>query len=82
MPENGGEYVLVIENGCATLVPDGDTDVTISLDVSEFSSLATGAIGFRKLYQYGLAMISDATYLDTVDRLFHTDQPPLCMTHF
>ncbi|MEZ4515917.1 MAG: sterol carrier protein domain-containing protein [Chloroflexota bacterium] len=83
LPENAGEYVVDFRNGRAKLTEtDDDVDVGIRLDVSEFSSLVVGAVGFRKLYQYGLAEISDPAYLETVDRIFHTDQPPLCMFNF
>jgi predicted acetyltransferase len=82
LPENGGEYVVQFTDGRAVLVDDAEAGATISLDVSDFSSLITGAIGFKRLHQYGLAELSDLAFLETVDRLFSTDQPPLCMTHF
>lgn len=81
-PANAGDFVVAFHEGRATLAGNDAADVTITLDVSEFSSLITGAIGFRRLAQYGLAEISDVSYLETVDRLFHTDQRPLSMIHF
>jgi len=41
-----------------------------------------GAVGFRKLHTYGLARISDETYLDAVDRLLAWHQKPVCVTGF
>lgn len=82
MPENGRDWVVDFVDGRAALIDSDEADVTVSMDVSEFSSLITGALGFRRLFDYGLAELSDQSYLETVDRLFHTDQPPFCMTHF
>ncbi len=83
LPENAGDYGLGFANGrFYTLSPTDPTDATIQLDVAEFSSLVTGAIGFKQLYQYGLAKLSDPQWLDTVHRLFWTDQKPWCMTAF
>ncbi len=83
LPENAGEYGLGFENGrFYPLSSSESTDVTIQLDVAEFSSLITGVIGFAQLHQYGLAQISDLRWLETVQRLFWSRQKPLCMTAF
>jgi len=81
LPENGGRYVLRINNGQATLT-DGPADVEVALNVSEFSSLITGAIDFARLYEYGLATVSDAAAVPLLDRLFRAARRPWCMTHF
>jgi predicted acetyltransferase len=73
---------LVVENGRATLNPEAQPDVEISLDIAEFSSLITGATTFRTLLAYGLAQISDANYADTVHQLFYTPNKPICHTAF
>jgi predicted acetyltransferase len=82
LPQNAGETVVVFRDGRATIGDSGAADVTVRLDISEFSSLAVGTVGFKRLYEYGLAELSDVAYLEMVERLFHTDQPPLSMTHF
>lgn len=82
LPANAGKTLIAFDSGQATYHQEGTADVTVRLDISEFSALATGAISFARLHRYGLAAISDPAYLPVVDRLFHTDQPPLCMTHF
>ncbi|MCA9936458.1 MAG: GNAT family N-acetyltransferase [Ardenticatenaceae bacterium] len=83
MPENAGEYGLGFVNGrYHPLSATDQPDITISMDVAEFSSLITGAIGFKQLYHYGLADISDTAWLDTVHRLFWTENKPLCLTSF
>ena len=54
----------------------------IQLDVADFSSLVLGAVGFKTLHAYGLAKLSDPEALDQVDRLFHTEARPRCVTAF
>lgn len=54
----------------------------VALDVAEFSSLLMGAVGFRSLYDFGLATISDPAYVATVDRIFAADRKPICTTAF
>ena len=83
LPENTGEYGLGFVNGrFHPLHPTDPSDITIRLDVAEFSSLITGAIGFKQLYNYGLADISDPAWLEPVHRLFWTENKPLCLTSF
>ncbi len=80
-PQNGGAFVVHFVNGRAAVSNGGPHEVTIKLDVSEFSSLVVGAINFRKLYDYGLASISSKEYVAVVDRLFVADKP-ICLTEF
>ncbi len=61
---------------------DAPSDVEVRLDISEFSSLLMGSVGFRKLHTFGLAEISDDRYIDTVDRLFRVWEKPTCVTRF
>ncbi len=82
LPENGGNYLLAVEEGRARLVDDGPADVTIEMDVSDFSSLAVGAVDFAPLHSYGRISLSDAAYAPLVDRLFHATRRPWCLTHF
>lgn len=82
LPQNAGRTVLRVENGRVALQEGGTADVEISLNVSEFSSLIVGAIDFARLYDYGLATISDPAAVPLVDRLFRAAQRPWCMTHF
>lgn len=82
LPENAGVYGVGVENGRFHPVDAATADVSIALDVAEFSALVTGVVGFRQLVEYGLAAISDAQWLDVVHRLFHAAQPPRCLTSF
>jgi predicted acetyltransferase len=80
-PENAGATIVEFINGQVWLAPDVTPEVALSLDVAEFSSLAVGAVGLRKLVEYGLAEISDETYLDCLDGLF-SGPKPVCLTQF
>lgn len=80
--ENAGSTVIHFESGRPRLGAAQDYDVEVRLDVSDFSSLLMGAIDFSSLYAYGLADISDPQYVDTLQKLFSTDQKPLCTTPF
>jgi predicted acetyltransferase len=82
LPQNQGARVVHFEGGLGTVVDDKPAEVAISLDVAEFSSMLIAAVGFRKLHTYGLATISDPTYIDRIDRLFAYAQKPVCVTPF
>lgn len=82
LPENGGSYRLVVEAGRAMLAEVGEVDVAIGMDISDFSSLAVGAIDFERLYAYGRATISDDAHLPPIDRMFRAVSRPWCLTSF
>ncbi len=83
LPDNDGSVIVRFERGAPQLADDGcGYDVEIRLDISNFSSLLMGAVDFKHLYQYGLAGISDAQYVDIVNKLFVTVQKPVCLTWF
>lgn len=84
LPENDGDTFVHLQDGRLRLSPKGGGayDVAVRLNVAQFSSLLAGAVNFRSLYRYGLADISDAAYIDVVDRAFAVDEKPICMTAF
>ena len=75
LPPNNRAVTVYFKNGYATLVDNGESDVEISVDVSEFSSMIMGVVDFQTLYSYGLAKIGDKKYLHKVDNLFKGDKP-------
>lgn len=81
LPQNAGSTVVNFVDGRARLVNEDEYDVAIKLDVSDFSSLIVGAVGFAKLYEFGLALIADDNYLGVIERLFKAPKP-ICMTRF
>jgi predicted acetyltransferase len=82
LPANDGSTLLHVENGRATVVENGEHDVELTLHVSDFSSLIMGVVPLRQLWRYGKAQVSDASYVGTLDRLFRSEQPPMCTTAF
>jgi hypothetical protein len=85
LPENNGpELVIHFINGQAHVqaAASYDYEVSLELDVANFSSLLMGAVDFLSLYKYGLAKLSDTSYIETIQQLFKTAQKPQCMTRF
>lgn len=81
-PQNEGSTMVYFEDGSAIIQEnEAEFDVEISMDISEFSSLIMGSIGFKKLYHYGLAVISNEMYISTIDKIFAT-QKPICISRF
>ena len=81
-PKNEGSYLIHFNNGKPSLKRSCGSDVEIKLDVSDFSSMLMGCINFKSLYNYGLAEITDAAFIDTVNGLFLTSDKPKCLTSF
>ncbi|MBN1660331.1 MAG: GNAT family N-acetyltransferase [Anaerolineae bacterium] len=82
LPENAGSLLLHFERGHVQHLDGGAHDVEVTLDVGRLSALLAGTVGFRSLYDYGLARISDTTYVEPVSRIFAVARQPVCMTHF
>lgn len=82
LAENAGEWVIDFQAGRPRIEPGGPYDVEVRLDVASFSSLVMGVIPFRRLYEFGLATLSDPDMLAVVDRVFHTPVKPICTTGF
>jgi|GEM_PF-128717 len=83
LPENEGRYVVRVDRGQAQIISaGGESDVAVSLDVAEFSSLLMGSVTFSALHAYGLASVSDPATVPMLTRMFHADTPPRCVTDF
>ena len=80
-PENGGSFVINFREGNARVTSEASPEVILSLDVAEFSSLVIGAVALQKLIEYGLATLSDESYLDRLIHLF-SGPKPVCLTQF
>jgi len=81
-PANQGRYIVRFSKGKSVIARRGRADVDITLDIAQFSSLLVGAVGFKELYRYNLAEISDPAWVDRVHALFRTDDKPVCVTQF
>ncbi len=83
LKENDGSLVIHFENGKPEIkTKSAKHDVELKLDIADFSSLLMGAVGLKSLYNYGLVRISKADYLESLHRLFATEEKPICMTSF
>ena len=81
-PVNDTSTIVHFTDGKAQIGEDGDYQAEIRLDIAEFSSLLVGAVPFKRLYDYGLADISDSRYVETVNKIFLTETKPVCTTPF
>lgn len=82
LAENNECIIVHFVNGKPFIKEENDFDVEIEMDISDFSSMIMGVIGFKALYNYGLANLSDDTYIDTINKLFLSEDKPVCMTAF
>ncbi len=80
-PENAGSHMIDVSDGAARLDRRAVPEVSLSLDIADFSSLVMGAVTLRKLAAYGLATLSDNRYLGRLDQMFGGPRP-VCLTSF
>ena len=80
VPANHGSVTVHFIDGKPVLA-DGH-DVEVSLKIEYLSSLLMGVVDFRKLWMYGLIELSDESYLDQLDRLFHVQHKPETIEEF
>lgn len=79
---NNKSFIVHFNKGRALLRNKDDSEVNITLNVAEFSSMIMGVIEFKKLYNYNLAEISDTKYIETINRLFRAEEKPRTTTLF
>lgn len=82
LKENEGSTNIHFVAGKPHLPNRGKHEAEIYLDISDFSSLIMGVVTFKTLHEYGLAEISHTKYLNTVNRIFKTEEKPKCTTLF
>ncbi len=80
--KNQGSSIVHFDNGRAHLKKKADFEVEMCLDISDFSSLIMGVIDVRSLYRYGLVDISHHRYVAIINRMFKTEEKPVCTTLF
>lgn len=80
---NNKPTVVWFENGLPTLKSaNSKTDVTLTIDTADFSSMLLGAVDLKSLHDYRLAKLSNEKYLDTLHKLFSRDEKPICLHQF
>ncbi|MGG1661925.1 GNAT family N-acetyltransferase [Brevibacillus sp. NRS-1366] len=82
LPENEGTWLIQFTEGHPQLLENSHADVSVQLDISDFSSLVMGAVSFRKLYLYGLVEVDAAEEIARLDRLFYVAEKPRSTTPF
>jgi predicted acetyltransferase len=82
LPENAGSYSLRFQDGRLGFLTNGRPEVEITLDISDFSSLIMGCVDLSALHQYGLAEVSDVSYLPALDKVFGVQHKPVCISRF
>ncbi|MFT6938345.1 MAG: putative acetyltransferase [Saprospiraceae bacterium] len=81
-PNNEGSTIVKFIDGTPSILQnDDDFDVEITMDISEFSAMIMGSVGFKKLYDYGFAQVSDKMYVLTINKIF-ISQKPICISRF
>lgn len=82
-PPNNRPAIISFEKGCPSVCTESCAfDFELSMDISDFSSLFAGAVNLKKLVQFGLAEISDITWLERADRALSYSDKPQCFTGF
>jgi len=81
-PENSGNLIVEFQNGRAHMIEGGAVEATVTIDISDFSSLVMGSVTFDELLRYGLAKISNSEMAATVNDLFAVESRPVCYTMF
>lgn len=83
LPENDGQFIVHFQKGNPKeMSAKEDYEAELSIDIAHFSSLIMGTVGLSKLYIYGLVEISDKSYLQLLNKLFRTDDPPFTIEPF
>ncbi|MFX1514343.1 MAG: enhanced intracellular survival protein Eis, partial [Promethearchaeota archaeon] len=76
--ENNRSILIHFKNGKPNVIEDSDDyEVSISLDIARFSSMVMGAISFKKLYSYSLVEISKTEFIDSINKVFLCEEPPM-----
>lgn len=79
--EKEEEIIINIKDGNVVLDED-EYDVTVKINISEFSSLFLGTTNLRGLFNLGLLKLDNEEYIDELDRAFYCSQKPVCYTDF
>lgn len=81
LPENSQKFTVDMNSGIK-VIEDGEADVTIRLEISDFSSLIMGAVSLNSLYRYGKAEVSNEGYIGKISNILSQLKRPMCNTGF
>lgn len=82
LPQNNQKHILHVNDGWMKLVENGDYDLELSMDISDFSSLLMGVVTFKELYFFGKATLSHPDDWMKMNQLFAVLEKPRCITAF
>ncbi len=78
------KYILTynLENSKFVINETKRVDVSIKMNLAQFSSILMGALSFSSAYKHGLIDIDNKKYIDCVDKLFRTNNKPVGYNEF
>lgn len=79
--EKEEEIIVNIKDGNVVL-DEEEYDITVKINISEFSSLFLGTTNIKGLFNLGLLELDNEEYIDELDRAFYCSQKPVCYTDF
>jgi len=82
LPENKGSIVVRFKHGKPEVLDTIKSEVELSMNVADFSSLIMGVIDLKDLYMYGLVDISKPRFIERLNRLFSSMERPITTTQF
>ncbi len=83
LKENNKPLVVYFDNGLPTIKSaNSKTDLTLTINTADFSSMVLGAVDFKSLHRYGLAKLSNDKYVELIQQLFAVDEKPICLHQF
>lgn len=74
--------VIVHFNHGKVVLNETSYDVTVTMSLSDFSSLFLGSVGFNGLYSLGLIKVDHIKFNRELDQAFYCPQKPVCYTDF
>ncbi|WP_017186980.1 GNAT family N-acetyltransferase [Alkalibacillus haloalkaliphilus] len=80
--KNAGDVTVRFTNGKPTVIQGAKADSTVTIDISDLSSLVLGVIDFKKLHLYDKVAISNEEHVSTINEIFYTRHKPISMTNF
>ena len=76
IPDNNRRWMLRFDKGRLSLDDAAAPDVTLAMDVADFSSLWMGCVSLRRLVEYGVAAVDIPKRTGDLDALFAVPEKP------
>jgi len=79
--EKKHDIIVKFENGVAML-DSKEFEVTVKINMADFSSLFLGCVNIKGLFKLGLLELDNPELIDELDRAFYCNEKPVCYTDF